>query len=140
MAIIKKIKKTNTQNMKKLKYALIFFFIVDFLIFIISQINPEFLVTVLPQFNIESADNTYPRLVGVLFFALGLARLYGGLYIKEKGAFIVSMWSWVVELIYTVSELLHGQFIAMENIAGLLLAPLMLIWSIIYFRKTFQQN
>jgi hypothetical protein len=125
--------------MKHLKYALIFFFIIDISIFLLSQISPELMLSYLPQFDIESAGGTYPRLVGILFLTLGIARLYGGLYIKEKGAFIVSMWSWVVELIYTFSELLHGQFIASENIAGLVLAPLMLIWSLVYFRKTFQQ-
>lgn len=126
--------------MKYLKYALIFFFVVDIAIFFMSQFNPTLMVEFLPQFNIESIDNTYPRLVGILFLALGLARLYGGLFIKEKGAFIVSMWSWVVELVYTISELLHGQFIASENIAGLVLAPLMLILSLLYFRKTFSKQ
>ncbi|MEX0274260.1 MAG: hypothetical protein AB3N16_07780 [Flavobacteriaceae bacterium] len=126
--------------MKYLKYALIFFFVVDILIFLISQINPEFLVTLLPQFDLESVDNAYPRLVGVLFLALGLARLYGGLYINEKGAFIVSMWSWVVELVYTLSELFRSQFVVGENIAGLVMAPLMLIWSLMYFTKNFRET
>jgi hypothetical protein len=123
-----------------LKYALIFFFAVDIAIFFISQFNPELLVEFLPQFNIESAGYTYPRLVGILFLALGLARLYGGLYIKEKGAFIVSMWSWVVELIYTISELSHGQFILSENLMAIILAPLMLILSLLYFKKTFTKQ
>ncbi len=48
------------------------------------------------------------------------------------------MWSWVIELVYTLSELLHGQFIISENILGLILALLMLVWSILHFRKTFQ--
>lgn len=126
--------------MKYLKYVLIFFFAVDIAVFIISQFNPSLLIEFLPQFDIESVGNTYPRLVGVLFLALGIARLYGGLYIKEKGAFIVSMWSWAVELVYTISELLHGQFIASENIAGLVLAPLMLILSLLYFRKKFSKQ
>ena len=121
--------------MKYLKYVLIFFFAVDIAIFFISQLSPTLMVEFLPQFNIESIDNTYPRLVGILFLALGLARLYGGLYINEKGAFIVSMWSWVIELIYTITELFYGQFIVSENLAGLVLAPLMLIWSLFYFRK-----
>jgi len=125
---------------KYLKYALIFFFVVDALIFLMSQVNPELLLTFLPQFNIESVENTYPRLVGILFLALGLARLYGGLYINEKGAFIVSMWSWVIELIYTISEICYGQFVVSENLAGLVLAPIMLIWSVIYFNKTFAQR
>ncbi len=126
--------------MKYLKYALIFFFAVDIAIFFISQFSPELLVEFLPQFNIESAGHTYPRLVGILFLALGLARLYGGLYIKEKGAFIVSMWSWVVELIYTISELSHGQFILSENLMAIILAPLMLILSLLYFKKTFTKQ
>lgn len=126
--------------MKYLKYALIFFFVVDIAIFFMSQFSPTLMVEFLPQFNIESIDNTYPRLVGILFLALGLARLYGGLYINEKGAFIVSIWSWVVELIYTITELFHGQFVVSENIAGLVLAPLMLIWSLIYFKNNYEKN
>lgn len=66
---------------------------------------------------------------------LGLARFYGALYIDQSGAFALSMWSWVVELVYTISELFHGQFILTEIILGLFLAPLMLIWSARYFRK-----
>jgi len=123
--------------MKYLKYVLVFFFIVDVLIFLIAQVNPELLIELLPQFNLESVDNTYPRLVGVLFLILGLSRLYGGLYIKEKGAFIVSMWSWIVELTYTISELIHGQFSVIENIMALVLAPIMLLWSFMYFKRTF---
>jgi len=123
--------------MKYLKYVLVFFFIVDVLIFLIAQVNPELLVEFLPQFNLESVDNAYPRLVGVLFLILGLSRLYGGLYIKEKGAFVVSMWSWIVELTYTISELIHGQFSVIENIMALVLAPIMLLWSFMYFKRTF---
>ncbi|MGV6829834.1 MAG: hypothetical protein ACWA45_10620 [Flavobacteriales bacterium] len=123
--------------MKYLKYLLIFFFTVDLMIFLVSQAKSELLVSLLPQFDIESTGNTYPRLVGILFLALGLMRLYGGLFIKEKGAFIVSIWSWIVELIYTISELARGEFVVSENLLGLIFAPLMLIWSLIYFKKTF---
>ena len=123
--------------MKYLKYALIFFFIVDLLIFLMAQLNPELLVTLLPQFDLTSGNHTYPRLVGILFLALGLARLYGGLFIQEKGAFIVSIWSWIVELIYTISELFRGQFSVDENMMALVLAPVMLVWSLVYFKKTF---
>jgi hypothetical protein len=99
-----------------------------------SQINSKMVTTLLPQFNIESADNAYPRLVGILFLALGLARLYGGMYFEEKGAIIVSMWSWVVELIYVTTELFRGQFILSENVVTLILAPLMLIWTLYYYK------
>ena len=68
---------------------------------------------------------------------LGIARLYGGLFIQQKGAFTVSMWSWVVELIYTVTELCRGQFTLSENVLALVLAPLMLGWSLVYYKKTF---
>ncbi|MEM7087909.1 MAG: hypothetical protein AAF489_17135 [Bacteroidota bacterium] len=125
--------------MKYLKYALIFFFIVDLIIFLVSQIDANLLVSLLPQFNLESEGNTYPRLVGLLFLMLGLARLYGGLYITEKGAFIVSIWSWVVELVYTLSELIYGNFSITENIMALVLAPLMLIWSLVYYNKSFSK-
>jgi len=123
--------------MKYLRYALIFFFVVDVLMFVVYQTAPETLATTLPQFDVESVGNTYPRLVGNLFLMLGIARLYGGLCIQEKGAFTVSMWSWVVELVYTVTELLHGQFALSENVMALVLAPLMLGWSLFYYRKTF---
>lgn len=127
------------KDMKYLKYALIFFFIVDLIIFLVSQIDANLLVSLLPQFNLESEGNTYPRLVGLLFLMLGLARLYGGLYITEKGAFIVSIWSWVVELVYTLSELIYGNFSITENIMALVLAPLMLIWSLVYYNKSFSK-
>lgn len=123
--------------MKYLKHALIFFFAVDFAMFLVTQIHPELLLSLLPQFDIDSTGGTYPRLVGILFLMLGLARLYGGLYIHEKGAVQVSMWSWVVELVYTVTELARGEFIFMENIMALVLAPLMLGWTIVYSRQTF---
>jgi hypothetical protein len=97
------------------------------------------LVFVLTMFYFSSNKNI-KLIIGILFLILGLARLYGGLYIKEKGAFIVSMWSWVVEFIYTISELFHGQFIASENIAGLVMTHLMLVWSLIYFNRTFTQK
>lgn len=123
--------------MNKLKYALIFFSVVDFAIFFMSQIAPDLLVSNLPQFNIESTDNTYPRLVGILFLMLGLARLYGGFFMHEKGAVLLSIWSWVVELIYICSELFIGPFIIAENVATLVLAPLMLVWSIFFYKNTF---
>jgi hypothetical protein len=89
-----------SRNMKPLKYALIFFFAVDAMMFLVSQASPDLFVSLLPQFDMESAGNTYPRLVGFLFLMLGLARLYGAVFIKEKGAIVLSMWSWIVELAY----------------------------------------
>ena len=127
-------------ELKYLKYALVGFALVDFVIFIAAQVSPTTLVGLLPQFDIESENNSYPRLVGVLFLMLGLARLYGALHMNEQGAFAVSMWSWVVELIYTTSELLRGQFVLTENLLGLILAPLMLIWSIQYYRIKFAKR
>jgi hypothetical protein len=124
-------------KMRYLKHALIFFAVVDFSIFLVYQINPGLFTTLLPQFNIESTGNTYQRLVGNVFLMLGLARLYGAIYINEKGAITVSMWSWVVELTYTITEIFHGHFIIIENVAGLVFAPLMLAWTLIYYRKTF---
>ncbi|MGI9390648.1 MAG: hypothetical protein ACR2O1_11380 [Boseongicola sp.] len=117
-----------------------FFAIVDFIIFLISQANPSLLVVILPQFDIESAGSSYPRLVGILFMMLGLVRLYGAIFIDQKGAFVLAMWSWVVELIYTISELSRGQFALTENVLGLTLAPIMLIWSVQYYRAHFQQS
>ncbi len=123
--------------MKALKYALFFFFVVVVTMFILFQTHPALLLSALPQFDIDSAGGAYPRLVGILFLALGLARLYGGLFMHQKGAFVVSMWSWVIEIIYTISELIHGQFTLIENMMALILAPLMFIWSLSYYLKTF---
>ncbi len=78
-------------NIKIYEILEIFFFAIDIAIFFMSQFNSKLMVEFLPQFNKKSVDNTYPRLVGILFIALGLARLYGYLYINEKGIFIVSM-------------------------------------------------
>ncbi|MEM7180663.1 MAG: hypothetical protein AAF518_07110 [Spirochaetota bacterium] len=121
--------------MKYLKGALIFFAIVDFAMFLVYQSNPDLLAPFLPQFNLQSTDHIYQRLVGNLFLMLGLARLYGALYLHEKGAIIVSMWSWVVELVYTSTELAHGQFMLVENIMALVLAPAMLFWSFTFYKK-----
>ena len=126
--------------MRYLKHALIFFAVVDVLIFVVSQANPELLVRLVPQFDLEIVDNTYPRLVGILFLMLGLARFYGAMYIDQQGALIVSMWSWVVELIYTITEILHGQFVTAENLMALFFAPLMLGWSLAYFRKALRSS
>ncbi len=41
--------------MKFLKYALLFFFAVDALMFVGFQVKPELLLSQLPQFDIESA-------------------------------------------------------------------------------------
>lgn len=101
----------------------------------ISQASPSLLVSMLPQFNIESVDNAYPRLVGILFLMLGLARLHGALFFDEKGAVIVSMWSWVIELIYTLSELFRGQFLISENVLALVFAPLMLLRTLVHYRR-----
>jgi hypothetical protein len=94
--------------MKYLKPALILFFCVDTLMFLVYQTAPDILATALPQFDIESAGGAYPRLVGKLFLMLGLARLYGGLFILS------------------------------ENIVALVLAPLMLGWSLVYYQKRFR--
>ena len=123
--------------MKYLRYALVFVFVVDVSIFLTSLVDPDLLFKLLPQFEVESTGYTYPRLVGVFFLMLGLARLYGATHITEKGAFSLSIWSWVVELIWTITEIVHGQFAASENLVALVVAPLMLVWSVSYFNKTF---
>jgi hypothetical protein len=125
---------------KNLKYALIFFFVVDISMFLASQVTPDMFVSLLPQFDIESTGNTYPRLVGLLFLMLGLTRLYGGLNIEEKGAVAVSIWSWVVELAYVTTEIFRGHFTFSENVVTFVLAPLMFAWSVSYYRKAFRQG
>jgi hypothetical protein len=124
----------------KLKYVLIFFGAVDIAIFLTSQAAPETLVTLLPQFDVESVGNTYPRSIGAMFLMIGLARLYGGLFIHQKSALVLSIWSWVVELTHLVTEIMHAQFAVSENLVALVGAPLMLIWSLVYYRKYFMQQ
>lgn len=126
--------------MKYLKQALIFFFIVDIIIFFVYQINPDLMVLFFPQFDLKISGNAYPRLVGILALALGMMRLYGALYIHEKGALIVSLSSWIVELVYIVSEIMRGQFTIIENLLGLIVAPLMIVWTMLYFRKYFSKK
>ena len=121
--------------MRYLKHALIFFAAADLLMFLASQVNPELLVRLLPQFDVESTGHGYTRLVGILFLMLGIARFYGGVYIDQRGAFVVSIWSWAIELIYTVTEILRGLFAVSENLLALVLAPLMLAWSLAYYRQ-----
>jgi hypothetical protein len=71
---------------KYLRYALIFFFVVDASMFVVYQTAPGLLAGFLPQFDVGEKGNMYPRLVGVLFLMLGIARLYGGICIDERGA------------------------------------------------------
>jgi hypothetical protein len=47
--------------MRYLKCALFFFFTVDLSIFLMSQTNSQMGTTLLPQFNIDSTDNTWSR-------------------------------------------------------------------------------
>ena len=47
--------------MNYLKYALLFVFAIELSMFAMSQFNPEYFVSTLPQFNVESVDYTYPR-------------------------------------------------------------------------------
>jgi hypothetical protein len=124
----------------KLKYVLIFFGVIDISIFLLSQTAPETLVSLLPQFDVESVGNTYPRSIGAMFLMIGLVRLYGGLFIHQKSAFVLSIWSWVVELTHVVTEIMHAQFAVSENLVALVGAPLVLIWSLAYYRKNFMQQ
>jgi hypothetical protein len=124
--------------MKVLKYTLISIAIFDLTLFLISQFNTDLFVSMSPQIHITNGDYNYPRLVGFLMLSLGLPRLYGGLFIKEKGAFIASIWSWVIELVWVIAFIMYGTTNVEENLMPLLLAPCFIIWSIIYYRKNFR--
>lgn len=68
----------------------------------------------------------------------GLTRLYGAVYIQEKGAFVVSIWSWVGELTYIIAGVFYGHFVLSETLTILVLASMMLVWSLLYYRQAFQ--
>jgi len=123
-------------KLNTLKYVLFFFFFVDILIFISSQLSPNLFVSVMPQFNVESINNSYPRLVGILFLMLGIVRLYGGLYIHDKGVFQLALISWVVEFVYVLIEIIRGQFVFQENILVFVACILMFTWSLLLYRKS----
>ena len=126
--------------MKTLKYTLIIVAIFDVILFLISQFNPELFLSISPQIHITGEDYSYPKLVGYLILSLGLPRLYGGLFIKEKGAFIASIWSWVIELIWVVSGIFYGMSSLNENLIPIILAPLLILWSILYYRNNFKSS
>ena len=93
-----------------------------------------------PQIHVTDGDYNYPRLAGFLILSLGVLRLYGGLFIKEKGAFIASIWSWVIELVWIIAFIMYGASTLEESIMSLVLTPAFIIWSIIYYRKNFRTS
>ena len=126
--------------MKPLKYTLIFIAIFDLILFSLSQFNTELFVSMSPQIHVTDGDYNYPRLAGFLILSLGVLRLYGGLFIKEKGAFIASIWSWVIELVWIIAFIMYGASTLEESIMSLVLTPAFIIWSIIYYRKNFRTS
>lgn len=126
--------------MKFLKYTLIFVAIFDLILFLLSQFNTELFVSMSPQIHMTDGDYNYPRLAGFLILSLGMLRLCGGLFIKEKGAFIASIGSWVIELVWVIAFMMYGASTLEENMTPLLLAPTFIIWSIIYYRKNFRTS
>jgi hypothetical protein len=123
------------KNLKYLKYALYFFFLIDLLIFLSSQFAPELFLSISPQFNLGGPSFSYPRLVGVLFLMIGIVRLYGGIFIHEKGAFQLATISWGIEISYILIEVVRGQFDLKQNIAVLLACFFMLVWSVYLYRR-----
>ncbi len=126
--------------MKPLKYTLIFIAIFDLILFSLSQFNTELFVSMSPQIHVTDGDYNYPRVAGFLILSLGVLRLYGGLFIKEKGAFIASIWSWVIELVWIIAFIMYGASTLEESIMSLVLTPAFIIWSIIYYRKNFRTS
>lgn len=112
-------------------------FVFDVLLFVIAYINPELLAFFNPQVIISNGDYSYARLVGIFFLALGFTRLYGGLYIEEKGAFTAFMWTLVVEFFYVLSGIYYGLGTLGESFPPLIPLTIFFIWSAIYYRRTF---
>lgn len=122
------------KNIKNLKLALYFFFLIDAFIFLSSQLKPELFLSISPQFNVGGPNFIYPRVVGILFLMIGFVRLYGGIYIQEKGAYQLAMISWVVEIIYILIEIVRGLFSLQQNLFVLMACLFMLIWSLYLFK------
>ena len=50
---------------------------------------------------------------------------------------MVAVWSWVVELGFFASEVARGQFLLGDSITGLVGPCVMLLWSLLYYRRNF---
>ena len=113
--------------MKALKYSLVFFFVVDMTIVLVSQLAPRALSWMFPQYD--------ARWVGALFLVLGCARLYGGLRIPDRRAFQVSILSWIVELVYNGIAMVRMPLF--PNVVGTVVCIFMFAWSIVIFRQSY---
>ncbi len=120
-----------------LRYAILVFVAIDATIFVTSQVAPETLRQLMPQFDTETGGDAYLRAVGMMFLALGLMRLYGSLFITNKRAFQLALYSWAIELLFTVTELARGASFFSASIAPILVVSGMLIWSCIYYQRHF---
>lgn len=113
-----------------LRVALILTFLFDLLLFAYAQADPAGFASL----NGLGDHDGYARLTGFLYLGLGCARLLGGLYIHERGALRASASTWLVELLFILSRLAHGEAELMAVLFPLLMMPLLLGWSIVVDR------
>ena len=109
-----------------LRVALVLTFVVDLLLFVYAQIAPASFASL---HGLIEHDG-YARLTGILYLGLGWSRLLGGLYIHERGALRASMATWLVEILFILSRLAHGEAEFLAVVFPLLMAPLLLAWSV----------
>jgi hypothetical protein len=132
---------------------------IDVAIFMVSQLlaaSPYGLTRLQTLCRADERVVTHDSIVaplerlGLVFLLLGMVRMHGSINHKDKGAAEVTLWSWVVELVFLGAqyEILHrwnrenAYFLATLAQAGILaamlLVALMLRWSFLHYRRTFK--
>lgn len=106
--------------------ALVLIFMVALLLFVYAQIAPARFASV----HGLIAHNGDARLTGILYLGLGCSRLLGGVYIHERGALRASMVTWLIGVFFILSRLAHREAELPAVFFPLLMAPLLLVWSI----------
>lgn len=91
-----------------LQFLLGAFALLDFGIFGLSNFDNNKFLEFFPQY--ASTDPKFPRLIGSFFLMAGIARLHGASNIKEKGAYRIALWSWLIEMLFHGIEIYHGQY------------------------------
>jgi hypothetical protein len=84
--------------------------------------------------------------VGLVFLFLGLARLYGSLYPKDKGAAEIALLSWLCELIFLLAEFQRYRencfpgkdaIVDVLSVGMGLIVTFMLGWSYLHYKRKF---
>ena len=116
-----------------LKYFLIGGGIFDFFIYAKSLGDYASFIKIFPM-N-ASNDPKFPRLIGAFFLILGLARLHGGLFIEEKGAYRLATISWFIEILFYATEVYFGTLDLNKHkvLPIFVICGAMALWSILVY-------